>query len=347
MLACKNKSQKIKPIISSISESIYATGIIKSKNQYQAFANATGIIDKIFVSEGDSVKIGSPILSISSLTQHLNNENAKLSLLFFDFKANQEKLNESKMLIEFSRNKMKHDSILYIRQKNLWHQQIGTKVEFEQKELAFQNSSNAYFSSLVRFHDLKRQLDYNASQSKNNYLISGNIINDFIVRSEIDGLVYSINKKKGELVGPQTPLAVIGDAKKFILEMQIDEYDILKIKKNLLVYVTLDTYKGKVFNAKVSKIIPIMNERNKSFLVESEFIKQPQILYPNISFEANIVIQSKEKALIIPRHFLINDSFVLKSSGNKIKVITGIKDYQQAEIISGLNKNDELLNPEE
>lgn len=347
MLSCKNKSQKIKPIISSISESIYATGIIKSKNQYQAFANATGIIDKIFVSEGDSVKIGSPILSISSLTQHLNNENAKLSLLFFDVNANQEKLNEAKMLIEFSRNKMKHDSILYIRQKKLWQEQIGTKVEFEQKELAFQNSSNAYFSSLVRFHDLKRQLDYNASQSKNNFLISGNIINDFIVRSEINGMVYSINKKKGELVGPQTPLAVIGDAKKFILEMQIDEYDILKIKKNLLVYVTLDSHKGKVFNAKVSKIIPIMNERNKSFLVESEFIKQPQILYPNISFEANIVIQSKEEALIIPRNFLINDSFVLKSNGNKIKVLTGIKDYQQVEIVSGINKNDELLNPEE
>lgn len=347
MLSCKNKSQKIKPIISSISESIYATGIIKSKNQYQAFANATGIIDKIFVSEGDSVKIGSPILSISSLTQHLNNENAKLSLLFFDVNANQEKLNEAKMLIEFSRNKMKHDSILYIRQKKLWQEQIGTKVEFEQKELAFQNSSNAYFSSLVRFHDLKRQLDYNASQSKNNFLISGNIINDFIVRSEINGMVYSINKKKGELVGPQTPLAVIGDAKKFILEMQIDEYDILKIKKNLLVYVTLDSHKGKVFNAKVSKIIPIMNERNKSFLVESEFIKQPQILYPNISFEANIVIQSKEEALIIPRNFLINDSFVLNSNGNKIKVLTGIKDYQQVEIVSGINKNDELLNPEE
>ncbi len=347
MLSCKNKSQKIKPIISSISESIYATGIIKSKNQYQSFANAAGIIDKLFVSEGDSVKIGSPILSISSLTQHLNNENAKLSLLFFDVNANQEKLNEAKMLIEFSRNKMKHDSILYIRQKNLWQEQIGTKVEFEQKELAFQNSSNAYFSSLVRFHDLKRQLDYNASQSKNNFLISGNIINDFIVRSEIDGIVYSINKKKGELVGPQTPLAVIGDAKKFILEMQIDEYDILKIKKNLLVYVTLDSHKGKVFNAKVSKIIPIMNERNKSFLVESEFIKQPQILYPNISFEANIVIQSKEEALIIPRNFLINDSFVLKSNGNKIKVLTGIKDYQQVEIVSGINKNDELLNPEE
>ena len=160
-------------------------------------------------------------------------------------------------------------------------------------------------------------------------------------------MVCSINKKKGELVGPQTPLAVIGDAKKFILEMQIDEYDILKIKKNLLVYVTLDSHKGKVFNAKVSKIIPIMNERNKSFLVESEFIKQPQILYPNISFEANIVIQSKEEALIIPRNFLINDSFVLKSNGNKIKVLTGIKDYQQVEIVSGINKNDELLNPEE
>ena len=38
IISCKSKVEKIKPSIESISESIYASGIIKSKNQYQAFA---------------------------------------------------------------------------------------------------------------------------------------------------------------------------------------------------------------------------------------------------------------------------------------------------------------------
>ena len=145
----------------------------------------------------------------------------------------------------------------------------------------------------------------------------------------------------------QTPLAVIGDAKNFILEMQVDEFDILKIRKGLIVLVTLDSYKGKVFEASVTKINPLMNERSKTFLVEAEFLKQPELLYPNITFEANIVLQSKEKALLIPRNFVQNDTLVFKSNGDKVVVKTGLRDYQKIEILSGISAEDELIKPTE
>ena len=344
-LACNHKVQKIKPTVESISESIYASGILKSKDQYQAFANVNGIINDVFVTEGDSVKKGEPILSISNETQRLNKENAELTAAFTDINANQEKLREAKLVIDFSFNKMKSDSLMYIRQKTLWSQQIGSKVELEQKELAYQNSKTNYYSSVVRYHDLKRQLNFNSSQSKKNLLISSKLANDYLLRSEIDGIIYSLNKTKGEIVGAQTPLAVIGDAKKFILEMQVDEYDILKVRKGLRVEVILDSYRGKVFEARVTKINPLMNERSKTFLVEAEFTEAPEILYPNISFEANIVLASKEKAILVPRNYILNDSFVFKSNGDKVLVKIGLRDYQKAEILSGITEADELIEP--
>jgi multidrug efflux pump subunit AcrA (membrane-fusion protein) len=138
---------------------------------------------------------------------------------------------------------------------------------------------------------------------------------------------------------------VIGDAKKFILEMKVDEYDILKIKKEQSVKVMMDSYKGKVFEARVTKIYPIMNERNKTFIVEAEFINQPEVLYPNISFEANIVLATKTKAILIPRNYILNDSIVIKSNGDKVLVKTGLKDYQKIEILSGITAADELIDP--
>ncbi len=147
------------------------------------------------------------------------------------------------------------------------------------------------------------------------------------------------------MVGPQTPIAVIGDAKHFILEMQVDEYDILKIKKGLPVVVTFDSYRDQVFEAKISKINPIMNERSKTFLVEAEFVKQPETLYPNINFEASIVITTKSNALLIPRAYLYKDSIAIKSNGDSVKVKTGLKDYQKIEILSGINATDELIKP--
>lgn len=347
LFACKQKVEKNKPIVSDISESIYASGLIKSKNQYQAFATVNGIVDQIFVSEGDSVKIGTPILSISNEAQKLGKENAELAARFSDYNANQDKLNEAKMLIDLAANKLKNDSSLYFRQLALWQQQVGSKVELEQRELAYQNSKTSYYSAKVKYQDLKRQLDFTSSQSKKNLLISSKLERDYTLKSEIDGVVYDILKEKGEQVGLQTPLAIIGNKEHFVLEMQVDEYDIFKIQKGLKVLVTMDSYKGKVYEAVVSKIYPIMNERSKTFLVEAEFTRRPELLYPNITFEANIVLQTKPNAILIPRNYLLNDSMVIKANGDKVIVKTGLRDFQKIEIISGINADEELIKPTE
>ena len=88
-----------------------------------------------------------------------------------------------------------------------------------------------------------------------------------------------------------------------------------------------------------------MNERSKSFTVEAEFVNQPPTLFPNLTCEANIVIQQKDKALTIPRVCLVEDSYVLLANKERRKVTTGLKDYQKVEILSGLTTNDIILKP--
>lgn len=343
IIACKEKQEKIKPVIKPITESIYASGIVVSKNQYQAFATVSGIVDEIYVSEGDSVSKGSPILFISSKTQQLNKENARLTAEYADSKSNQGKLNEAKQLVELSKNKMKNDSTLFERQKKLWSQNIGTKVELEQRELSYQNSKTNFISASEKYDELKRQLDLNANQSKNNLSILSSIENEYTLKSMIQGRVYSLNVTKGEIVTPQKPLAVIGDKNHFIIEMQVDEYDIIKIKNGLTVIIALNSHKDKVFDALVTKINPLMNPQSKTFLVEAEFIKQPEIIFPNITLEANILIQTKENALLIPREYLLNDSIVTTADGEQVIVKTGLKDYRMVEILSGISATDELI----
>lgn len=343
--SCQTPDETIKPVIKAVSQSVYASGIIKSENQYQAYATVSGIIEEIYVAEGDSVKVGQPILRVSNEVQQLNLENARLNADFNNLSANQGKLNEAAASIDFLKNKMKNDSLLFFRQKKLWEQSVGTKVELEQRELVFQNSKNAYNSALTRYYDLKRQLNFASSQAQKNLNISQSLAQDFILKSQIDGLVYNLTKSKGELVNPQTPLAIIGASNRFILEMQVDEYDILMLKTGLKVIVKLDSYKDQVFEAKVMRINPLMDERSKTFLVEAEFIENPARIFPNISFEASILIKSKEKALLIPRNCLLNDSSVVKANGDTVKVKTGLRDYQMIEILSGISLEDELKKP--
>ena len=344
--SCKNKTEKTKPITENITESVYASAIIKSKDQYQAFAIVNGIIKKIFVTENDLVKKGDPLMQVMDKSSTINRENASLAAGYADVNTNKEKLTDAKNSIALAQSKCSNDSLLYQRQKNLWNENIGTRIEVEQRELTFKNSKTMLESAKIRYNDLLKDLEFNARQAQNNLSISKYREGDFIIKSEIDGKVYSLIKEQGEMVSPQTPLAVIGNAGIFLLEMQIDEYDIAKIKLGQKVLLSMDSYKGEVFEAKVSKIIPIMNERSKSFTVEAEFVKQPPVLYPNLTAEANIIIQSKENALTIPRSYLINDSMVLIEKDKKKRVITGLKDYQKVEIINGITSDDFIFKPQ-
>lgn len=339
--SCKNKQEQAQATVEDISESVYASGTVKSKNQYQVFSTVNGIIQDILVNEGELVNKGTPIIRILNVASKLNAENAQLAANVAN--ANQDKLNELKANIEIAKIKMKNDSVLASRQKILWAQQVGTLVELEQREFVYKNSLTSYEVALLRYNDVKKQLSASAQQSINNLQISSTIQDDFTIKSEIDGKLYSVLKEKGELVSPLSPLAVIGSANDFYLELQVDEYDITKIKKGQKIVLTLNSYKNQVFEAKVEKINSIMNERSRSFTVEASFVVAPPTLYPNLSTEANIIIQSKQNVLTIPRSFLIDDSFVLNDDNEKIKVVVGLKDYQKVEILGGITANDIIL----
>lgn len=344
--ACQQNKDVIKPITSGITESVYASGIIKSKDQYQAFSTASGIIKEVYVEEGDTVQTGSPIMLITSESQRLSKANAELAAVLSDFKSNQGKLNEAKLQEELALNKMKNDSLLYFRQVALWQQQIGSKIELEQRQLSYENSKTAWYSAKVRREDLSRQLAIAEKQASNNIGIAASLGGDYVLKSEMPGKVYFLFKSKGEMVSPQTPVAVIGSANEFIIELQVDENDIARIEPGQKVLITMDAYKGKVFEALVSRVLPMMDERTKSFTVEAVFLKTPDKLHPNTSLEANIIVREKKNTLLLPRNYVKNDSLVNRKEGGMTSVKTGMKDYQYIEILSGLSADDEILKPE-
>lgn len=88
-----------------------------------------------------------------------------------------------------------------------------------------------------------------------------------------------------------------------------------------------------------------MDNRLRSFEVEATFKSQPPNLYPNLTVEANILISTKENAMTIPRNYLNDENEVILKNGDKRKVVTGLKDYQRVEIISGISKDDLIKMP--
>ena len=344
-VSCKRNSEQISPKIEPISESVYASGIVKSKNQYQVYSTVNGLIQEILVKEGDTVQKGDPLMKVLNESSKLNTYNAQLAANNADMYANTDKLSEAKVTIGVSSSKMKDDSLLLARQRILWGQGIGSRIEFEQRQLAYKNSVANYQLARLRYSELKRQLEFASKQSKTNLKISNALAGDYLIKAEATGRVYKILKEKGEFVNTLNPVAIVGDASNFLIEMKVDEYDIARIRQGQKVLFTMDSYKGEVFEAAVQTIEPLMNEQSRSFIVKARFVTKPEVLYPNLSIEANIIIRSIPKALTIPRNYLIGDSMVKMNKGKLRRVIIGLKDYQKVEIKSGLTVSDVINKP--
>ncbi|MBN7812577.1 efflux RND transporter periplasmic adaptor subunit [Algoriphagus sp. H41] len=341
----KPESEVITPHRQSLTESVYASGIIKARDQYEAFTLASGPIQEIFVEEGDTVRAGEPILKVFSEREALSRENAQLSQAYADQQANQSKLRDLELATDLAKSKMVNDSLLLSRQRKLWSQNIGSAVELEQRELAYQNSKTAYESYLLRHRDLRREIEFNSKSASKNLAISKVVEGDYTLRSKIDGVVFSILKEKGEMVSPQTPLAVIGSAAEFLLELRVDEYDISKVELGQVALVTMDSFKEEVFEAKVTRIYPIMDPQSKSFTVEAVFTLSPPKLFPNLTLEANIVTSENPSALVIPRSYLWMDKSVLTEDGDTLPVKVGLKNFQFAEILEGADEQTRIIPP--
>jgi multidrug efflux pump subunit AcrA (membrane-fusion protein) len=345
LASCGQKQEYTQPVIEKITESVYASGYLKSNEQYQVFAKVNGLLQKIWVKKGDVVKKGQLIFTLSNEVSKLNVANAQLNAVNADYYANLDKLRELDLAIEVSMKKLGNDQLLLERQRTLWAEQIGTKFELEQRELSYANSKATYESAKLRYNELKKQLRFSSKQSKHNLSISRSMLDDYNVRSEVNGMVYSIEKEQGEMVSPQAPLAILGSAQHFTIILQVDENDIVKVAPGKKVFITMDSYKGQVFEAVVDHVNPLMNERSRTFEVEATFVKVPEIVYPNLTLEANIIMQSKDNAMTIPRKYLVDDTYVMMSESKRKLVKVGLKDYQKVEILQGLNKDDKIMLP--
>tara|TARA_R110002049_G_scaffold265234_2_gene441352 strand:+ start:5643 stop:6689 length:1047 start_codon:yes stop_codon:yes gene_type:complete len=346
LISCESEGEGIKPERINLIESVYSSIIIEPDSFYKVFAATGGIIDEIMVEEGEQIKKGDPVARVVDDNSILASQNAELEMNLakqnYEGKSNLIKDLQNELAV--ATLKLTNDSTNFERQKRLWDQKIGSETEFEQRKLAYQTAQNNVSALRRQLKRKQDELQIAFQKSQNNYANSLNKQADFMVTSRVSGKVFELLKEEGESLGQQEPIAYIGSSGRFIIKMQVDEVDIVQVKKDQTVYVTLDAYENKVFEARVEKIIPQMNQETQTFWVEASFIDPPSVLYSGLRGEANIVIEKKENALTIPLAYLIDFNKVI-TKAETLTVVTGLRSLERVEILEGLDSNTTLIKP--
>ena len=341
LVSCSDEREFVMVEKSPIVESVYSSVVVEPLDMYRVNSLVTGYIDKIYALPGDEVSEGDILFHVRDVQGTSSANNARLSyeLAQKNYNGDVNMIDEMKLDLSSANLKRQNDSINYFRNKQLFEKNILTKVELEQSELLYSSSKNNYLSLLNRVRRMETELKTSLKQSKNNYQATLSRSDDAVVRALISGKVYDFYKEKGEFVSVQESVAVLGANNKFVIKMLIDEVDITRIKKGQKIVITLEAYKSKSFEAKVTHITPKMDSRTQTFEIEGVFVDFPPELYMGLTGEGNIIVNEINEAIVIPREYLINDNEVETDKGI-IKVKTGIRSLSHVEITSGLSARD-------
>ncbi|RDY58032.1 efflux RND transporter periplasmic adaptor subunit [Flagellimonas nanhaiensis] len=347
LVSCGDSTEKIFPEKMPLTESVYASATVQPDSLYQAYSAVIGILDIIWVEEGDEVKKDDKILQIINTSPELNMKNAQLALQLAreNYGGNAAILTGILDEIRAAELTYKNDSINYFRQKNLWDQNIGSKVEFDNRKLAYELSQNNLKLLKRKYDRTKNELETVLQQAENNYKTSLTNSEDFTITSKINGKVYALFKEPGEIVNTMEPVASVGQSNKFVVELLVDEVDIVKLTLGQKVYITLDAYNSEVFEAVLEKIYPRKDERSQTFKVEALFKDPPATLYPGLSGEGNIIIAEKKETLTIPKEYLVGESKVITEEG-ETEITIGLQNLDRVEVLQGINENTAIYRPE-
>jgi HlyD family secretion protein len=348
MVACNSKEGTSKPEVKPLIEAVYASGNVVSKDEYQVFSQAEGYVLQKLVQDGANLKAGDALYILESGQQSSRFDLAKKN--FEQAQRNYDRespvLREALAAIEAAKTKVQFDSVNFVRFDNLLKKNATTQVEYDRAKVQFDNSKNEYRLQMARYEKIKNQLFLELENAKSQLTIAGNESGKYIIRSERSGKVFKTLKEKGELVKRGESIAVVGDNNTFYLSLNVDELDIRRIKAGQEVVANIDAYGEEMFYGKVDKIYPFVNRQQQSIRVDVSLNDTLPQFYSGLAVEANIIIRKKEKALVVPKGALVDNTFLIvetEKGVEKVKVEKGVETLEEVEIVKGISADTQLV----
>lgn len=317
------------PFISSVEQKTVVTGKVIPEDEVEIKPQISGIIQELFVEEGENVKEGDLLAKVKVVPNEgsLNSAKGRVASLKII-------LNNAK--IEFDRNKL------------LYEKEIISKQDFQNASLNFDRASQDLANAKSDLEVILLGSAGGSSTANTN------------IRATVAGTVLEIPVEAGDQVvesntfNAGTTIATIADLNKMIFEGKIDESEVEKLKIEMPLVINLGAIQNKDFDAKLKFIAPKGNEEQGTvkFKIEADvFLDNSINVRAGYSANASLVLEKKDSVMVISEALLQFDksdeeAFVeIEKSDQKfkrIKIETGISDGINIEILSGLTMVDKI-----
>jgi membrane fusion protein, heavy metal efflux system len=170
-----------------------------------------------------------------------------------------------------------------------------------------------------------------------------------LITAPLSGTVVERNVSLGGAVEPNKTLFRIADLSKVIVEGDVFESDISKVKLGQGARIRLDAYPNKVFAGKVTFVASALDPQKRTLQLWVSVDNGQGLLKPELFARVALVVQHSKEALTVPVEAIIDDGaekFVFVKNGNRFirqDVATGVSDDRYVEITDGLRPGDKVI----
>ena len=316
-------------ITTSIENKTVITGKVIPEDEVEIKPQIQGIIDALFVEEGDKVKTGDLLAKIKVVP-------------------NEQNLNSAEGRLANSRIVLKNTQIEFKRNKDLFDKGIISRQDFDNIQLRY-NQSKLDVSNAVSDLQIIRLGSKGGAASANTN-----------IRATVPGTVLEIPVEEGFQViasnsfNAGTTIATIADLNKMIFEGKVDEAEVGKLIVGMPLEVNLGAIEDQLLEAKLKFIAPKGNEEQGAvqFKIEADlFLNDSIFVRAGYSANASLILERKDNVMAVEESLLQFDRETEKpyveiqigdQKFERRDIEIGLSDGVNVEVLSGLTEDDQI-----
>jgi HlyD family secretion protein len=341
-----------------ISATISTNGKIEPVRNFEAHAPSATSVSKVYVKEGDAVKLGQLLLQLDDADARAGAARAlaQVRAAEADLK-NIQSGGTREEVITNQAELTRARSELAAAQRNLEAvrklQQTGASSPAElrdaearlrsaqtQVSLLEQKTTNRFSGS--ELERAKAALE----QARAAYAAAQEVLSKFNIRSTISGNVYSLPVKQGAFVNPGDLLAQVADLRHLMVRAFVDEPDLGRVAQGQPVKITWDALPGRSWQGSVTQVPSTVAVRGSRTVgeVTSQIDNSDRKLLPNTNVSVVITTAQHDNALTVPREAVHQDDgkrYVFVIADDKLKrqdIETAISSLTSIEIAGGVQE---------
>jgi len=334
-----------------LARSVVATGKVQPLSKVEVKSKASGIVKKLYVHYGDTVKTGQLLAELDKEQLEASVRESRANLRAAEAAYERNKIEAEGPDLPFLKSaldrarKLSDDGLisLSVRDDAEKAYEMGRN-----KQVAARSNAAVTRAEVEKAHAVLERVDTD--------------LRNATIVSPMDGLVLSRDVEVGDAVssilvmGSQATLIMtLGDVSDVYVLGKVDEADIGKVYLGQPARIVVESFKDKKFEGKVTKISPLGKEKDNVTTFEVRVsIKNPTgELKVNMSANAEIILEEKKAVLLVPESAVLYDKDRKPSlevpdpkapdGRRKVAVKLGISNGVKSELVEGLKEGEKIV----